>query len=36
MKISRIFAIEQLIKVIEADQNPAPMLSIEEFTGKRK
>jgi hypothetical protein len=31
-----ILAIERLIKEIEADQNPAPMLSIEEFTGKKK
>jgi hypothetical protein len=36
MKISRIFAIEQLIKEIEANQNPTPMLSVEEFTGKKK
>ena len=31
-----ILAIEQLIKEIEAGQNPAPVLSIEEFTGKKK
>jgi hypothetical protein len=30
-----ILAIEQLIKEIEADRNPAPVLSIEEFTGKK-
>jgi hypothetical protein len=30
-----IQAIEKLIKEIEADQNPAPVLSIEEFIGKK-
>ena len=30
-----ILAIEQLIKEVEADQNPAPVLSIEEFTGRK-
>jgi hypothetical protein len=30
-----IEAIEKLIKEIEADQNPAPVLSIEEFTGRK-
>lgn len=30
-----ILAIEKLIKEIEADQNPAPVLSIEEFIGKK-
>ena len=31
-----ILATEKLIKEIEADNNPAPVLSIEEFTGKSK
>ena len=30
-----ILTIEQLIRDIEADKNPAPVLSIEEFTGKK-
>jgi len=30
-----ILAIEELIKEIEADKNSAPVLSIEEFTGKK-
>jgi hypothetical protein len=30
-----IAAIEKLIKEIEADNNPAPVLSIKEFTGKK-
>jgi hypothetical protein len=31
-----ILAIEKLIEEIEADKNPAPVLSIEEFTGKKQ
>ncbi len=31
-----IEAIEELIKEIEADQNPVPVLSIEEFIGKKR
>jgi hypothetical protein len=27
---------EKLIKELEADQNPAPVLSIEEFVGKKR
>jgi hypothetical protein len=30
-----ILAIEKLIEQIEADKNPAPVLSIEEFTGRK-
>ena len=30
-----ILAIEKLIKEIEADKKPAPVLSIEEFIGKK-